>query len=90
MTVVTDMVERALADAARDGDGPLRIYVLDADRHGVKRIPRCVAACHEDSLGFALTTLRDEGDIGPDVPVGVMERPGPLGSSRWLVNPFAR
>lgn len=62
-------------------DAPLRIYVLDADG-----LPNCVASCSEDSLGFALRTLREEGSL--DGEVGILDRPGD-GPGTWLVSPWA-
>ena len=73
----------------RDGDGPLRVYVVEkGETPNVRRL-RCVAACPEDSLGFALRTLAEEGQITAAHAIGILDRPEPGKPGRWLVNPFA-
>lgn len=72
------MTEHATAE------GPFRVYVVDesgAANH--------VASCDDDSLGFCLLTLYEEGQI-ENKRVGIMHRPNPGISGDWLVNPYGR
>lgn len=48
-----------------------------------------VASCEDDSLGFTLVTLHEEGQIDDSVSVGILFRPHDDQTGRWLINPFA-
>lgn len=63
-------------------EGPFRVYVVD--EHGAAR---CKATCDDDSLGFCLLTLQEEGEFGP-LRVGIMHRPDPDETGQWIVNPY--
>lgn len=65
-------------------EGPFLIYTIGKDG-----IPHHLASCDDDSLGFCLLTLYEEGQI-EDRPVGIMHRPNPGLSGDWLVNPYGK
>lgn len=64
-------------------DKPFRIYTVNEIG-----LPKCVATCDGDSLGFALLTLEEEGELEGEV--GILHRPNPGISGDWLINPYGR
>ena len=57
----------------------LGVYVLNDDGD-----PQPLAECDDDSLGFCLRTLHEEGQITADSEVGILA----LDSRQWICNPW--